>query len=288
MKPELFISDRWKDYELLDAGGGRRLERWGQVILDRPDPQALWSKVRPALWKKAEAVYHRSEKGGGGWEYKRELPESWTVSYGSLNFMVRPTGFKHTGLFPEQAYNWDRIINMIKGVKRPVRILNLFGYTGAATVAAASIGAEVCHVDASKGMLTWCRQNASLSRVKDGLVRYIPDDCLKFVKREVSRGNRYDAVIMDPPSFGRGAKGEVWKIEDDLMPLIDLTGQVLVKNPLFFLINSYTAGLSPLVAANMLDTLGTFSKISYGELALTFNSGKNFLPCGISVFGTTS
>jgi 23S rRNA (cytosine1962-C5)-methyltransferase len=280
--PSLFISDQWEDYELMDAGDGRRLERWGKYILDRPDPQALWPMLNPSLWKQADAVYTRSAKGGGGWDFRRRLPEEWLIRYKNLTFKVRPTGFKHTGLFPEQAYNWDKAMEMIAGAGRPVRLLNLFGYTGAASVAAAVAGAEVCHVDSSKGMLNWCRENAELSGVPNGRIRLIPEDCIKFVQRELKRGSRYDAIIMDPPSFGRGTKGEVWKLEDDLLPLLSATLQILTDKPLFFLINSYTAGISPLVSANMLASLSKDrGEISFGELALPFQ--KNLLPCGISV-----
>jgi 23S rRNA (cytosine1962-C5)-methyltransferase len=286
-EPRVFISDKWKDYELIDAGNGRRLERWGGYILDRPDPQALWPCHNPAAWGKADAVYHRGNHGGGSWEYRRKLPEEWKIRYGELTFKVRPTGFKHTGLFPEQAYNWDKIGDIIARAEKPVKVINLFGYTGAATVAAAHAGADVCHVDSARGMLGWCKENAALSGIPEERIRLIPEDCMKFVLREAKRAKTYDAVMMDPPSFGRGAKGEVWKLETDLMPLLSACVKILSEKPLFFLINSYTAGISPIVAANMLMSLNLpFNNISYGELALTTGGGKRLLPCGLTVLGS--
>ncbi len=281
---ELFVSDKWKDYELLDCGGHKRLERWGKVVLIRPDPQALWPAGSHPAWKKADAVYHRSSSGGGEWEYIKNMPEDWVVRYGELAFKVRPTGFKHTGLFPEQAYNWDRIRNILKG-HSGAKVLNLFGYTGAATVAAAQSGAQVCHVDSSRGMLGWCKENAALSGVDEGRIRLIPEDCLKFVEREERRGNRYEGIIMDPPSFGRGAKGEVWKLEDDFWKLLLVCVKLLSGRPKFLLINSYTAGISPLVAANMVRSLSLPGHVlSYGELALPFRRGEMLLPCGLTLW----
>lgn len=283
---ELFISNEWKTYELIDAGGGNRLERWGKYTVVRPDPQALWPAKNNPLWRGADAIYHRSSSGGGQWEYKNKLPESWTVSYGDYTFKVHPTNFKHMGLFPEQASNWDRINNVVTGTKG-ANVLNLFGYTGAATIAAAYAGANVCHVDASKGMLSWCSENAALNGIPDERIRLIPDDCLKFVQREGRRGHKYDGIIMDPPSFGRGLKGEVWKLEDHLWDLLTSCKQILADRPLFFLINSYTAGLSPIVTANMLAALDIdFKTTLCGELTLPFDSGKKLLPCGSTVFAS--
>src|SRR5574344_2800264 len=247
----MFISNNWKDYELIDAGDGEKLERWGNVILCRPDPQAIWPKGDRSLWAKADAIYHRSASGGGEWEYRRDLPEKWTISYRDLTFKVSPTGFKHTGLFPEQAVNWDFMTEKIKNAGRPVKVLNLFAYTGGATVACASAGAEVTHVDSAKAMVERAGENVRLSGLTDAKVRYIIDDCLKFVRREIKRGRKYDAIIMDPPSFGRGPNGEMWKIEDNLFSLIRETKEVLSDNPLFYLLNSYTTGLQPTVMANM-------------------------------------
>jgi 23S rRNA (cytosine1962-C5)-methyltransferase len=292
----LFVSDKWKEYELIDCGDHKRLERWGEIILIRPDPQALWPTGDHPLWEKPDAVYHRSSGGGGRWEYIRNMPSDWIVKYRDISFKVSPTGFKHTGLFPEQAYNWDIIRKLLKG-RSGNSVLNLFGYTGAASVAAAKSGAEVCHVDSSKGMLNWTKENAALSGV-EGHIRLIPDDCLNFAKREEKRGKRYDAIIMDPPSFGRGGKGEVWKLEDDFWRLLLVCARLLSDTPLFLLINSYTAGISPLVAANMARSLDLQEFVlSYGELALPFrsdsfrnktggeknNKGKMFLPCGITL-----
>ncbi|MDR2883839.1 MAG: class I SAM-dependent methyltransferase [Deferribacteraceae bacterium] len=283
--PQLFISNDWQDYELLDAGDGNRLERWGKTILIRPDPQALWTKSNHPAWRTFDAIYHRSSSGGGEWEYKRKLPAEWLINYKDLTFKVHPTGFKHTGLFPEQAFNWDRVMNAVKAANRPIQLLNLFGYTGAASVAAAKAGAKVCHVDSAKGMLTWCRENAELSGVKENSIRLIPDDCLKFTEREYRRNSRYDAIIMDPPSFGRGAKGEVWKLEDSFWELLVACKAILSDNPLFMLINSYTAGISSIVAANMVASLGLPIKtIDYGELALPFRDGEMVLPCGLTVW----
>ena len=279
----LRVADGWRDYELLDCGGGRRLERWGAATLIRPDPQAIWSCANPALWQDVGACYHRSPDGGGRWEMRRPLPESWTIAYQRLKFKVRPTGFKHMGLFPEQAANWDWIAAQIRGAARPVSMLNLFGYTGAATAAAAAAGAQVCHVDAARGMVQWCRENLALSGLADAPVRYIVDDCLAFIRREQRRGRRYDALLMDPPSYGRGSRGEVWKLEDQLAALLGECRKLLSDTPLFFLVNAYTTGLSPLVLVNLLRDImpGADGRIYSGELGLPASAGGRILPCGI-------
>ena len=281
----MLIADDWKDYELIDTGGGERLERWGEFILRRPDPQIIWPAVGDASsWDNADARYQRSSKGGGRWELKRELPSRWTISYNNLKFYVRPTDFKHTGLFPEQAVNWKWIINKINGVARPVKVINLFAYTGAATVAAASAGAEVCHVDAAKGMVNWAKENLAFSGLAERTVRFITDDVIKFVKREKRRGRLYDAVIMDPPSYGRGPDGEVWKLEDALYDLIEECANILSGDPLFFLVNSYTTGFSPTVVGNILKMQiqnkfeGT---VETGEVGLPVSASGLVLPCGI-------
>ena len=249
----MWYSQNWKDYELLDATDGERLERWGKYILVRPDPQIIWKGAAAhALWKKADAVYRRSSAGGGGWKQNR-LPEQWHIQYGDLKFLIKPMGFKHTGLFPEQAANWDWFSEKIRRAGRPIKVLNLFAYTGGATVAAAKAGASVVHVDAAKNMVAQAKENARLSGLAEAPIRYIVDDCKKFVEREIKRGNFYDAVIMDPPSYGRGPSGEVWKIEDCVDELVTLTAKLLSKEPLFFLINSYTTGLSPLSMSYILD-----------------------------------
>ena len=241
----MFVADRWKDYELIDAGNGERLERWGDYVLIRPDPQILWkSDCARREWKTADAVYRRSRSGGGEWS-KKDVPDEWTIRYGNLGFLLSPMGFKHTGLFPEQAVNWDWFSGLIRSAGRPIRVLNLFAYTGGATVAAASAGASVCHVDASKGMVARAKKNAELSGIPGDRIRYIVDDCAKFVQREIRRGSLYDAVILDPPSFGRGPGGERWVIEDCLDDLVGLVCGVLSPDPLFVLLNSYTTGLSP-------------------------------------------
>ncbi len=279
----------WKDYELLDCSGGERLERWGKVILIRPDPQVIWNtpKSHP-LWAKADAKYIRSSQGGGHWEYHRELPESWKISYKDLTFKISPTGFKHTGLFPEQAVNWDMMREKIAGAGRNIRVLNLFAYTGGASLAAAAEGASVCHVDAAKGMVHWARENAGLSGLAERPVRWIVDDCAKFVEREIRRGSLYDAVILDPPSYGRGPGGEVWKLEDQIYGLIELCSGVLTENPLFILLNSYTAGLS---ASTMAYVLGANMKkfggrVSAEEIGLPVSASKMVLPCGSSAIWT--
>ncbi|MFA9380315.1 MAG: class I SAM-dependent methyltransferase [Acetanaerobacterium sp.] len=278
------VSDKWKDYEVLDASDGERLERWGDVILVRPDPQIIWQtgQAHP-LWKTPHARYARAQSGGGQWNNQRRFPEKWRIAYRELRFVIHPTGFKHTGLFPEQAVNWDFIADRIKTAGRPVSVLNLFAYTGGATLAAAAAGASVCHVDAAKGMVSWARENAQASGLADKPVRWIVDDCSKFVEREIKRGVRYDAVIMDPPSYGRGPNGEVWKLEEQLYPLVRLCAQVLTDIPLFFLLNSYTTGLSPSVMAYVLDATlrGRYGGgVSADELGLAVTQSHGLLPCG--------
>ena len=279
----MIISNEWKDYEILDMADGEKLERWGNIILIRPDPQIIWkNKLKPELWKKANAHYHRSKTGGGEWEFVKKVPESWQVKYKNLVFNLKPMGFKHTGLFPEQAVNWDFMINKIKNAGREIRVLNLFAYTGGATVACASAGASVCHVDSSKGMTAWAKENVASSGLEDKVVRYIVDDVIKFVQREIRRGNKYDAIVMDPPSYGRGANGEVWNIEESLYKLVELCTQVLSDSPLFFLINSYTTGLAPTILANILSlTIKRKGKISCGEIGLPMKDSSLILPCGI-------
>lgn len=281
----MFLTTTWKDFEVLDTGDGEKLERWGDVILRRPDPQTIWPKADPALWRQAQAWYHRSDKGGGEWEFFSRLPEKWVIAHEALRFYVRPTGFKHTGLFPEQAVNWDWFSELIKKAGRPINVLNLFAYTGGATVAALRAGASVCHVDASKGMVTWAKENVMSSGLGDRPVRYIVDDVVKFVRREGRRGRKYDAVIMDPPSYGRGPSGEVWKIEDELYPLIEECMAILSDEPLFFLINSYTTGLSAQILTNVL-TLTLKAKyggsVNSDEIGLPIEKSGLILPCGIS------
>ncbi len=279
----MIISDKWKDYEILDMANGEKLERWGNIVLIRPDPQIVWShKQAPALWKKANAHYHRSKSGGGEWEYIKKVPKSWQIKYKDLTFNLKPMGFKHTGLFPEQAVNWDFMMSKIRAAKRPIKILNLFAYTGGATVACAAAGASVCHVDSSKGMTAWAKENVASSGLADRPVRFIIDDVNKFVQREIRRGNRYDAIVMDPPSYGRGANGEVWNIEEGLEPLIKLCTQVLSDSPLFFLINSYTTGLSPTILSNLLKmNIPAKGKITCGEVGLPMTNSEIVLPCGI-------
>ena len=277
----LLLADGWQDYQLLDTGDGLKLERWGEAVLVRPDPQIIWPQQ--SKWDKWDGWYHRSDTGGGRWEFRRALPESWTLGYGGLTFKIRPTDFKHTGLFPEQAVNWDWCAEKIRTAGREVSVLNLFGYTGAATVAAAAAGASVCHVDASKGVVQWCRENAALSGLSAAPIRYIADDCMKFVTREVRRGRRYDAIVMDPPAYGRGAAGEVWKLEEHLWPLLTECRALLSDRPLFLLINSYTTKLSPLVIGNLLTELMAKhgGNIAVGELGLPSQRNGLTLPCGI-------
>ena len=282
----MWYSQNWKDYELIDTSEGERLERWGKYLLIRPDPQIVWKNEKKSpLWSHADATYKRSSGGGGGWKNSR-VPEQWNIHYGALGFVVRPTGFKHTGLFPEQAANWDWFSDLIRGAGRSVKVLNLFAYTGGATIAAAKAGASVCHVDAAKGMVLQAKENAALSGLGDAPIRYIVDDCKKFVEREIRRGNRYDAVIMDPPSYGRGPLGEVWKIEDSIDELVALVANVLSDEPLFFLLNSYTTGLSPLAMSYILQLRlcrRFLGKTEAGELALPVTQTGCFLPCGASV-----
>ena len=279
------IADKWKDYSIIATGDGMKLERWNDVYLLRPDPQVIWpGRIQMSAYKSLNAIYNRSESGGGGWKILKKMPQEWTVSYGDLNFLVKPMGFKHTGLFPEQAVNWDRMRELISNAGRPVNVLNLFAYTGGATVACLAAGASVCHVDASKGMVERAGENVRLSGLKDKPVRFIIDDCKKFVQREIRRGRKYDAIIMDPPSYGRGPNGEMWKIESELYPLVELCTEVLSDNPLFFLINSYTTGLQPMVLKNIL-TLTVGSKfpgeVEAYEVGIKTEEGID-LPCGAS------
>lgn len=279
----MYLSDDWKDYECIDCGDGMKYERWKDILLLRPDPQAIWDFSGDSL--NAHAKYARSENGGGAWEYFTKTPNSWTVSWRNLTFLVRPMGFKHTGLFPEQAANWAWMTKLIQNAARPIRVLNLFGYTGGATVAATAAGAVVCHVDAAKNMVAQCKENMALSGLANKPVRYIVDDCVKFVQREYRRGNRYDAIIMDPPSYGRGPGGELWKLEDELFSLVRLCTQVLSDQPLFMLINSYTTGLQPLVLRDILSLTvhhlfgGT---VEAAEVGLPVTRRGLILPCGAS------
>lgn len=278
------VANKWQDYEIIDMANGEKLERWKNIKLVRPDPQIIWKeKTFPEKWKTADAVYKRSSKGGGGWEYKKRLPESWQVKYKELTFYIKPMGFKHTGLFPEQAVNWDWMTIKIQNAKRPIKVLNLFAYTGGATVACLYAGASVCHVDSSKGMVAWAKENVISSNLQDKPVRYIVDDVVKFVNREIRRGNKYDAIIMDPPSYGRGASGEVWQFENNISDLIKLCTEVLSASPLFFLINSYTTGISSEVLSNLLrlNLTQNKGKISSGEIGLPMTGSELILPCGI-------
>lgn len=287
----MWIADGWNDYEVLDTSDGEKLERWGEYILVRPDPQVIWNTPRRAPeWKKKNGHYHRSSKGGGQWEFF-DLPEQWDISYRDLTFHLKPFSFKHTGLFPEQAVNWDwtgEIIRRAKGENpsREIKVLNLFAYTGGATVACASAGAAVTHVDASKGMVTWAKENAAASGLADAPIRYLVDDCVKFVEREIRRGNHYDGIIMDPPSYGRGPKGEIWKIEERVFPLVQLCAKVLSKDALFFLINSYTTGLQPAVLAYMMKLAiqrEFGGRVEADEVGLPVRGGDGLvLPCGAS------
>ncbi len=280
-----YISNEWKDYECISAGNGEKLERWGNVIFRRPEPQAMWPIEKTDLWNKVDGFYHRSNKGGGYWDFKSKLPEFWTVKYKDLTFKVSPTNFKHTGLFPEQAANWDFSMNKIKNANRPIKVLNLFAYTGAATMAASKAGAiEVVQVDASKGMTEWAKENMKLCGLEDHKIRFIVDDCLKFVQREARRGNKYDVIIMDPPSYGRGPNGEVWKFEQNLDVLINACMEILSDNPLFFLINAYTTGISSTVLFNILKTTMEKKyggKVEAGEVGLPITENDLVLPCGI-------
>ncbi len=278
------IAGNWRDYTVIDTSDGEKLETWGNISLIRPDPQIIWKtdKTHP-LWQKADGHYHRSNAGGGQWEFRKSLPESWNISYGELTFNIRPTGFKHTGLFPEQAVNWDFMTNKIKNAEREINVLNLFAYTGGATLACAAAGASVCHVDASKGMVQWARDNAAASGLSGKPIRWIVDDCEKFIAREIRRGRKYDAIIMDPPSYGRGPGGEIWKLENCVYDLVKLCSNALSDNPLFFLINSYTTGLSPSVMGYILGAVLTDKfrgTVSFDEIGLPVNSTGMPLPCG--------
>lgn len=282
----MWIADNWKDYEVLDTSNGEKLERWGNYLLVRPDPQVIWDTPHTHKgWKKKNGHYHRSSRGGGEWEFF-DLPEQWSIKYHPLNltFNLKPFSFKHTGLFPEQAVNWDWFSDKIKKAGRPIKVLNLFAYTGGATLAAAAAGAQVTHVDASKGMVTWARENARSSGLSEAPIRWIVDDCVKFVEREIRRGNHYDGIIMDPPSYGRGPKGEIWKIEDAIFPLVTLCEKLLSREPLFFLINSYTTGLAPSVLSYMLGIAlaGYKGDIAAEEVGLPVTSTGLVLPCGAS------
>lgn len=279
----MWISDGWKDYEVLDTSDGEKLERWGKYILVRPDPQVIWFTPKTdKRWKQYDAKYFRSQSGGGKWSEHR-LPADWRIRYKELTFCIKPMNFKHTGVFPEQAANWDFIMDSVRRANRPIRVLNLFAYTGGATIAAAAAGAEVCHVDAAKGMVQMAKDNAKASGLEDKPIRWIVDDCAKFVEREIRRGKRYDAIIMDPPSYGRGPSGEIWKLEKDLYPFIQLVSGVLSDNPLFVMVNSYTTGLAPSVVGCILDSIFT---AKYGghteseELGLPVTDSGLVLPCG--------
>lgn len=279
------IANEWEDYIILDTGSGEKIEQWGSYTLRRPDPQVIWP------WQKDEeirnnvhAIYHRSNRGGGEWEKLKNLPGSWVIGYKNLKFKVEPTSFKHTGLFPEQAVNWGWMIDKIKGSKREISVLNLFAYTGGATLACASAGASVCHVDASKGIVSWCKRNAELSGLAEKPIRYIVDDCMKFIEREARRGKTYDAIIMDPPSYGRGPSGELWKIENELYRLLNSCIPLLSENPLFVLVNSYTTGFSPYVPANIMEMTiqkKAIGKVSADEIGLPVKDSGILLPCGI-------
>lgn len=279
------IAKEWKDYEILDMANGEKLERWKDVVLVRPDPQIIWkNKSFPEKWKNVNAKYTRSNTGGGHWDYNKKVPQSWQVKYKNLTFNIKPMGFKHTGLFPEQAVNWDWMIDKIQNANREIKVLNLFAYTGGATVACSYAGASVCHVDSSKGMTTWAKENIESSGLGNRPVRFIVDDVVKFVNREIRRGNKYDAIIMDPPSYGRGANGEVWKFEENISDLVELCSNVLSDKPLFFLINSYTTGISSTVLENILKlTVGKKykGKLSSGEIGLPMTGSSLVLPCGI-------
>lgn len=279
----MIVANDWKDYEILDMANGEKLERWKDVILARPDPQIIWKeKTFPEKWKQTNARYHRSSTGGGSWEYEKKMPSSWKIGYKNLTFQIKPMGFKHTGLFPEQAVNWDWMMDKIAKANRPIRVLNLFAYTGGATVACLAAGASVCHVDSSKGMVTWAKENVAASGLADKSVRYIIDDVNKFVNREIRRGNQYDAIIMDPPSYGRGTNGEVWKFEENIDDLVNLCTKVLSDNPLFFLINSYTTGISSTVLADILQmAIPKKGMVSAGEIGLPMTGSQLVLPCGI-------
>ena len=280
----------WKDYELLDTSAGERLERWGEVILIRPDPQIIWNTPKQlALWKQAHARYRRSSTGGGAWQILKKVPPVWKIRYGDLRFQLKTMGFKHTGVFPEQAVNWDFTGNLIRNAPKPLKVLNLFAYTGGATLACAQAGASVCHVDASKGMVAWARENAAASGLSDRPIRWLVDDCIKFVQREQRRGNRYDGIIMDPPSYGRGPGGEVWKLEEQLFSLVELCRSILSPDAKFFLLNSYTTGLSPSVMEYLLGVLlqkPMGGRVASDEIGLPVTSTGQVLPCGSTAIWT--
>ncbi len=280
----MYLASGWSEYEILDAGNGDKLERWGDVTLLRPDPQAIWTMH--GAESHADAIYYRSASGGGHWEFHKPLPDQWGIAYKDLHFLVRPTGFKHTGLFPEQAVNWDWMREQIKSFHsrtgKRARVLNLFAYTGGATCACAKAGAEVVHVDAAKGMVAWAKDNAALSGLSEAPIRYLVDDCVKFVRRELRRGNRYDGIVMDPPSYGRGPTGEMWKIETDLYPLVELCAQLMSDESCFFLINSYTTGLAPTVLSDVLQLALPKGHTEADEIGLPIRRGNLVLPCGAS------
>ncbi|CAI6057709.1 Ribosomal RNA large subunit methyltransferase K/L [Paenibacillus sp. JJ-100] len=281
----MYVAKNWKDYEVIDTGGGEKLERWGDVILRRPDPQIIWPLENETHeWRQAHGHYHRSSSGGGSWDMKKPIPERWTIGYENLKFHIKPTSFKHTGLFPEQAANWSWMMDKIANAGRPISVLNLFAYTGGATVAAAYAGASVVHCDAAKGMVQWAKENVQLSGLGDRPVRFITDDVFKFVQREQRRGNKYDAIIMDPPSYGRGPNGETWKLEENLYPFLKSCMTILSDNPLFMLVNSYTTGISSTVLRNMLTMTMSAKyggKITAGEIGLPITRSGLDLPCGI-------
>lgn len=279
----MLVADKWTEYKLLDAGEGEKVESWNGIILRRPDPQAIWPWIKSGIKDDVHAHYHRSKTGGGRWEFKKQVPPGWTINYGNLTFNIEPTGFKHTGLFPEQAVNWDWMAEIIAESRRPVSVLKLFAYTGGATCACLEAGASVCHVDASKGMVAWAKKNVALSNLSDKPVRFIVDDCMKFVQREIRRGRVYDGIIMDPPSYGRGPNGELWKLEDELFSLVNILKNVLSPSPLFFLLNSYTTGISSQVSANMLELVlrkDSGGNVSCGEVGLPIADTSLILPCG--------
>lgn len=281
----MWTADNWKEYEVIDTSSGEKLERWGKYILVRPDPQVIWDTPKTdRRWKNRNAHYHRSKKGGGEWEFF-DLPQQWEIHYRDLTFRLKPFSFKHTGLFPEQAVNWDWFSEKIRNAQRPLKVLNLFAYTGGATLSAAKAGAHVTHVDASKGMVTWARENAVASGLGDAPIRWLVDDCVKFVEREIRRGNRYDGIIIDPPSYGRGPKGEIWKIEESIFPFLQLAAQILSDDPVFFLVNSYTTGLQPAVLTYMIssvlsDRFG--GRVQSDEIGLPVTESGLYLPCGAS------
>lgn len=279
------VANNWKDYEILDMANGEKLERWGNIILIRPDPQIIWKeKSFPEKWKNANAKYNRSNTGGGNWNFIKPLPKSWQIKYKDLTFNIKPMGFKHTGIFPEQAVNWDWMMNKIRNSNREIKVLNLFAYTGGASVACLKAGASVCHVDSSKGMCEWAKENVASSGLRERPIRFLVDDVVKFVNREIRRGNKYDGIIMDPPSYGRGTNGEVWKFEENIADLVKLCMNVLSDQPLFFLINSYTTGISSQVLENLLKInipKKVGGKFSHGELGLPMTNSKLILPCGI-------